>query len=224
MIWLLEQIDSPGLRVHFDISHFNVQGLDMEAVIAQIAPHSVHTHVKDERGVEPDYEFLIPGEGECDYVRYLQAMERAGYDGHITVEISVMVSAAPITMRSPPPISPTASCPRRSTRPASVGIGARAGGEWERASGGATLTPALSRGRENVRPSPLSPLRDLHVPVIGDLRRVERHAVFVGVGAVVGLGREVEQQRRLDPDRLVAVVDADGIASRRGGARPGRTR
>ena len=159
VIWLLEQIDSPGLRVHFDISHFNVQGLDMEAVIAQIAPHSVHTHVKDERGVEPDYEFLIPGEGECDYVRYLQAMERAGYDGHITVEISVMVQRRPQLRRSPPPISPTASCPRRSTRPASHG---RDRGEgWRRVGegqGGATLTPALSqRERENVRsPSPLS--------------------------------------------------------------------
>lgn len=95
VLWLLEQIDSPGLRVHFDISHFNVQGMDMEAVIAQIAPHSVHTHIKDERGVEPDYEFLIPGEGECDYVRYLKAMERAGYDGHITVEISIMVQRRP---------------------------------------------------------------------------------------------------------------------------------
>jgi inosose dehydratase len=95
VLWLLEQIDSPGLRVHFDISHFNVQGMDMEAVIAQLAPHSVHTHIKDERGVEPDYEFLIPGEGECDYVRYLRAMERAGYHGHITVEISVMVQRRP---------------------------------------------------------------------------------------------------------------------------------
>jgi inosose dehydratase len=95
VLWLLEQVDSPALRVHFDISHFNVQGMDMETVIAQIAPHSVHTHIKDERGVEPDYEFLIPGEGECDYVRYLKAMERAGYDGHITVEVSVMVQRRP---------------------------------------------------------------------------------------------------------------------------------
>jgi len=95
VLWLLEQLNSPGLKVHFDISHFNVQGMDMEAVIAQIAPHSVHTHVKDERGVEPDYQFLIPGEGDCDYVRYLTAMERAGYTGHITVEISVMVQRRP---------------------------------------------------------------------------------------------------------------------------------
>ena len=95
VLWLIEQVGSPALGIHFDISHFNVQGMDMEAVIAQLAPHSVHTHVKDERGVVPDFEFLIPGEGEMDYARYLQAMARAGYDGHIVVEVSKMVQARP---------------------------------------------------------------------------------------------------------------------------------
>ena len=95
VLWLLEQVRSPALRVHFDISHFNVQGYDMEEVVALLAPHSAHTHVKDERGRAPDHEFLIPGEGECDYVRYLRAMERAGYDGYIAVEISVMVQRRP---------------------------------------------------------------------------------------------------------------------------------
>ncbi|MBO0706736.1 MAG: sugar phosphate isomerase/epimerase [Candidatus Dormibacteraeota bacterium] len=89
--WLVEQVRSPALRVHFDISHFNVQGMDMENAVAELAPLSVHTHVKDERGVVPDYEFLIPGEGDMDYVRYLRAMDEAGYRGHITVEISLMV-------------------------------------------------------------------------------------------------------------------------------------
>jgi sugar phosphate isomerase/epimerase len=92
---LLEQIDSPGLTIHFDISHFNVQGMAMEPVIAQLVPHSAHTHVKDERGLAPDHEFLIPGEGEMDYVRYLKAMQEAGYDGHIVVEISLMVQRRP---------------------------------------------------------------------------------------------------------------------------------
>jgi sugar phosphate isomerase/epimerase len=94
-LWLLEEVDSPGLTIHFDISHFNVQGMAMEPVIAQLAPHSAHTHVKDERGLAPDHEFLIPGEGEMDYVRYLTAMRRAGYDGHIVVEISLMVQRRP---------------------------------------------------------------------------------------------------------------------------------
>jgi sugar phosphate isomerase/epimerase len=90
-LWLVDQIRSPGFRIHFDISHFNVQGLDMDQVVAQLAPVSAHTHVKDERGVEPDFEFLIPGEGDMDYVRYLRAMANAAYEGHITVEISQRV-------------------------------------------------------------------------------------------------------------------------------------
>jgi inosose dehydratase len=94
-IWLLAQVSSPALTLHFDISHFNVQGMDMEAVVAQLAPHCLHTHVKDERGLAPDHEFLIPGEGEMDYVRYLRAMDQAGYAGHIVVEISLMVQRRP---------------------------------------------------------------------------------------------------------------------------------
>ncbi|MGH2559268.1 MAG: sugar phosphate isomerase/epimerase family protein [Thermomicrobiales bacterium] len=95
VLWLVEQVSSPALTIHFDISHFNVQGMEMEAVVAQLAPHSLHTHVKDERGIAPDHEFLIPGEGEMDYPRYLRAMDRAGYDGHIVVEISIMVQRRP---------------------------------------------------------------------------------------------------------------------------------
>jgi inosose dehydratase len=91
VLWLLDQVNSPALTIHFDISHFNVQGLEMEAVIAQLAPRSAHTHVKDERGTAPNHQFLIPGEGDMDYVRYLRAMARSGYSGHIVVEISLMV-------------------------------------------------------------------------------------------------------------------------------------
>ena len=95
VLWLLEQIASPALTIHFDISHFNVQGLPMETTITQLAPRSLHTHVKDERGRDPDHEFLIPGEGEMDYPRYLRLMAAAGYEGHIVVEISLMVQRRP---------------------------------------------------------------------------------------------------------------------------------
>ncbi len=95
VLWLIEQVDSPALGIHFDISHFNVQGMDMETVITQLTPYSTHTHIKDERGIAPDHAFLIPGEGEMDYVRYLELMERAGYTGHIVIEISLMVQRRP---------------------------------------------------------------------------------------------------------------------------------
>jgi sugar phosphate isomerase/epimerase len=51
--------------------------------------------VKDQRGVAPDYEFLIPGEGDFDYARYLSALSAAGYDGSVTVEISAQVQRRP---------------------------------------------------------------------------------------------------------------------------------
>jgi sugar phosphate isomerase/epimerase len=92
---LLHLIDSPYLKLNFDISHFNVMGIPIAESVAALAPHAVHTHVKDERGVVPNYEFLIPGEGEFDYVAYLQAMRAHGYDGFITAEISIMVQRRP---------------------------------------------------------------------------------------------------------------------------------
>ncbi len=92
---IIEEIDSPHLRVQFDISHFDVLGYTIEETVPLLAPLAVHTHVKDQRGRAPDHEFLIPGEGSFDYVRYLKAMRQAGYTGFITGEVSVMVQRRP---------------------------------------------------------------------------------------------------------------------------------
>ena len=94
-VWLLEQVDSPFLKLNFDISHFEVLGLPTDETAAALAPHAAHTHVKDQRGLAPDHEFLIPGEGPFDFPAYLRAMDRAGYDGYITAEVSMMVQRRP---------------------------------------------------------------------------------------------------------------------------------
>ncbi len=91
MAEVLDQINSPAIRVNFDISHFNVMGIPIEESVAKMLPYTAHTHVKDERGRTPNYEYLIPGEGEFDYVAYLKAMQRGGYTGVVSVEISFMV-------------------------------------------------------------------------------------------------------------------------------------
>ena len=90
-LWLLDQINSPYLKLNYDISHFDVAGIPTAESVAALAPHTIHTHVKDQRGTTPDFEFLIPGEGDFDYVEYLNAMREAGYDDYITVEVSIMV-------------------------------------------------------------------------------------------------------------------------------------
>jgi len=92
---LLRVIDSPNLKLNFDISHFNVQGYSISESVGALGPHTVHTHVKDERGTVPDYQFLIPGEGEFDYVAYLHAMRAEGYRDFITAEIAIMVQRRP---------------------------------------------------------------------------------------------------------------------------------
>lgn len=92
---LLHEIDSPYLKLNFDISHFNVRGYSIGESVTALARHTVHTHVKDERGVVPNFQFLIPGEGEFDYVTYLHAMREQRYDGYITAEIAQMVQHRP---------------------------------------------------------------------------------------------------------------------------------
>ncbi|MBI2940161.1 MAG: sugar phosphate isomerase/epimerase [Chloroflexi bacterium] len=94
-VWLLERVGSPHFRLNFDISHFDVMGLHIDESVPKLAPYAVHTHLKDQRGRYPHFEFLIPGEGDFDYAAYLRAMHEAGYTGFITVEISVMVQRRP---------------------------------------------------------------------------------------------------------------------------------
>lgn len=95
-LWLLQQIRSDYLKLCFDISHFEVvEGIPMAESVRLMAPHSVFTHVKDQRGIYPNHEFLVPGEGPFDYVAYLKEMDKVGYQGHIGVEVSFMVQDRP---------------------------------------------------------------------------------------------------------------------------------
>jgi sugar phosphate isomerase/epimerase len=91
VVWLVDAVGSPHFRLNLDNSHFEVMGRDLDDYLPLLLPYSAHTELKDQRGRAPDHEFLIPGEGEFDYARYLAAMNRLGYRGYITIEISVMV-------------------------------------------------------------------------------------------------------------------------------------
>jgi hypothetical protein len=89
---LLDAIDC-STSLNYDISHFSgVMGINRQSVGA-LAAHTA-THVKDERGVVPDYQFLIPGEGEFDMLHTFRRREH-GYSGFITAGISIMVQRRP---------------------------------------------------------------------------------------------------------------------------------
>lgn len=94
-IELIELVGSPHFRLNLDNSHFECMGRDLNDYVPLLAPLSVHTHLKDQRGLWPEHEFLVPGEGDFDYPRYVRALQAADYRGYVTVEISVMVQRRP---------------------------------------------------------------------------------------------------------------------------------
>jgi sugar phosphate isomerase/epimerase len=94
-LWIIAQVGSPALRISLDISHFDVQGFDARDVVAALAAIAGAVEVKDERGLYPDFEFLIPGEGEMDYPGFIAALSDHGFTGSVAVEVSKMRQAKP---------------------------------------------------------------------------------------------------------------------------------
>jgi sugar phosphate isomerase/epimerase len=95
VLWLLDQVRSDALRISLDISHFEVQGIDYHEVVRALAKITGGVEVKDEVGVYPNFDWLIPGEGEMDYPGFVRALADAGYDGGVAVEISKMRQVKP---------------------------------------------------------------------------------------------------------------------------------
>ena len=94
-LWLMETLNHPAVRLNFDISHFDIRGIGIDECVPKMVTWSVSTHVKDQRGMYPQHEFMTPGSGPFDFVHYLTAMHNAGYTGFIGMEVSVMVQRKP---------------------------------------------------------------------------------------------------------------------------------
>lgn len=87
-LWLLKQVNSPWLKLAYDQSHFRLRGLTLADTVKALVPSTVFIHVKDAKGRAEKFEFLLPGEGETDYVEYLKLVMAAGYRGPVVVEVS----------------------------------------------------------------------------------------------------------------------------------------
>ena len=81
--------------INLDISHFAVQGIPTADAVDALGAIAIACEVKDQTGVAPDFKFLIPGEGDFDYADFIRRMARAGYDGSISVEVSVLRQRLP---------------------------------------------------------------------------------------------------------------------------------
>jgi sugar phosphate isomerase/epimerase len=120
--WLVQAVDSPALRLDFDVSHFEVVGVSMEQTVPRLAPLAGAAEIKDQhfrylnsasagvtddwlvkrngsgRAFAPDgwpveFQFLLAGEGSFDLSAYLKLMQAQGFTAPIVFEVSVQCQA-----------------------------------------------------------------------------------------------------------------------------------
>jgi sugar phosphate isomerase/epimerase len=88
LCWLLDQVDHSSLRAVYDYSHFQLRGIGLAESLDALLPRTAFVHVKDARGTPERFTFLLPGQGEVDYVEYFRRLQRASYAGFVVVEVS----------------------------------------------------------------------------------------------------------------------------------------
>jgi sugar phosphate isomerase/epimerase len=120
--WLVQTVGHASLRLDFDVSHFEVQGVPMEQSVPRLAPLAAAAEVKDQHcrvvrpaasgdawrvpgngegrvttpdGRELEFQFLLAGEGTFDLAAYLRLMQQHGFKRPIAFEASVQCQARP---------------------------------------------------------------------------------------------------------------------------------
>lgn len=92
LVWLQRAVPSPWIKLAYDFSHFQLQGLALDESLTAILPEARFIHVKDGRmSADQKVEFLLPGEGTIDYGAYFQKLQSLGYRGDVVVEVSGMI-------------------------------------------------------------------------------------------------------------------------------------
>jgi inosose dehydratase len=116
--WLVQAVSSPHLRLDFDVSHFEVQGIPFSESVPRLAPLAAAAEIKDQLARPPSahsdwiegngsgestdpngqplkFQFLLGGEGDFDVAGYLKLMHAHGFDEPISFEASVQCQARP---------------------------------------------------------------------------------------------------------------------------------
>ena len=79
------RINSPRVKLNFDVGHAYCVGEDPQNWIEQMAPHTEHYHLEDIASRK--HEHLIPGRGAIDFAATLAEIRDSGYTGWLTVEL-----------------------------------------------------------------------------------------------------------------------------------------
>jgi sugar phosphate isomerase/epimerase len=92
---LCREIGAPFLRLNYDYSHFQLQGLQIEDTLKTALPYIAMIHIKDSIGAPSNHRFALPGQGSIDYTHYATLLKKLAYTGPIVVEVSTHVLQQP---------------------------------------------------------------------------------------------------------------------------------
>lgn len=90
---LVEQLGHPNLGVVLDNGHAALVGESAVTAVTELGERLFHVHLDDNNGLRDQH--LIPGDGKFDFPPFLAALQEAGYDGFLTVELSWDYSVDP---------------------------------------------------------------------------------------------------------------------------------
>jgi sugar phosphate isomerase/epimerase len=94
-LWLVREVGSPRIRIVYDYSHFHVEGLPLESTLKQLIAYAPFVVVKDSQGTPEKHAFLLPGDGNTDYLAYFRLLQELKYGGFVAVEVSSMIHRKP---------------------------------------------------------------------------------------------------------------------------------
>lgn len=103
---LVTFVDSPHLKLLFDIGNGLAYGYDAVPFLKAVLPWVAHVHVKDGVRTADGADFGVPGDGEAGVAECVRLLENAGYQGWYSLEPHVAhiphlgVTADPATLEA----------------------------------------------------------------------------------------------------------------------------
>ncbi len=90
-LWLVDQVGSPYFRCTYDYSHLWLAGHELVPSLEVLLPVCPYVHLKDAAGTTGSHRFLLPGDGETDYVEMFRQLGKLGYSGFANIEVSSQI-------------------------------------------------------------------------------------------------------------------------------------
>lgn len=83
---LLNEVNSPNLKLTLDIGNFPEVGEDPLSSVRKLAHLAVHTHIKDFKKADGKVIPTLVGEGDVDLEGCLKALKKKNYSGYLSLE------------------------------------------------------------------------------------------------------------------------------------------